>query len=94
MKLSKGFEINCPDVVRPLIQSRMPSSPSSDMGHIKSFGSGDDEKSKKICGGWVLRVEEMEHLRRTPYLYNASAGSVLELFCLQRLVYEYNMLMD
>lgn len=41
-------------------------------------------KTRENFGGWVLPVEQMDNLRKKPYLYNASAGSVLELLFLQR----------
>lgn len=41
-------------------------------------------KTKENFGGWVLPVEQMDNLRKMPYLYNASAGSILELLFLQR----------
>ncbi|XP_037277095.2 choline/ethanolaminephosphotransferase 1-like [Rhipicephalus microplus] len=41
-------------------------------------------KTRENFGGWVLPVEQMDNLKKKPYLYNASAGSVLELLFLQR----------
>ena len=52
--------------------------------HLNSNGSPTNGKSKQIVGGWVLTRRQMAHLSEQPYLYNASAGSYLELFCLQR----------
>lgn len=40
--------------------------------------------TRENSGGWILPVEQMDHLRKTPYHYNASAGSILELLFLQR----------
>lgn len=42
------------------------------------------QKSKQLVGGWVLTRQQMAYLTDQPYMYNASAGSYLELFCLQR----------
>lgn len=43
-----------------------------------------EAKPKQLIGGWVLTRPQMSHLKENPYFYNASAGSYLELFCLQR----------
>ncbi|KAK8770458.1 hypothetical protein V5799_013076 [Amblyomma americanum] len=45
---------------------------------------GKTTKTRENFGGWVLPVEQMDNLRKKPYMYNASAGSVLELLFLQR----------
>ncbi|XP_015782514.1 cholinephosphotransferase 1 [Tetranychus urticae] len=42
------------------------------------------EKSKQMNGGWVLSSHQMQFISKYPYIYCAAAGSVLELFCLQR----------
>ena len=39
---------------------------------------------KGHVGGWAFTPAQMAHLKVTPYEYNASAGSVLELLVLQR----------
>lgn len=41
-------------------------------------------KTRENFGGWVLPMEQMDNLRKIPYRYNASSGSVLELLFLQR----------
>ncbi|CAN8026522.1 unnamed protein product [Ixodes persulcatus] len=41
-------------------------------------------KTRENFGGWILPEEQMDKLRKTPYHYNASAGSILELLFLQR----------
>ena len=48
-------------------------------------GAIDDQKALKgHVGGWAFTPAQMAHLKVTPYEYNASAGSVLELLVLQR----------
>ena len=50
-----------------------------------SSGVQDDHiKAKDTVGGWAFTPEQMRHLKVTPYEYNASAGSYLELWIMQR----------
>lgn len=51
---------------------------------IKQFEVQEVSYWKHEAGGWVLTPSQMRHIREEPYQYNASAGSYLELFCLQR----------
>jgi hypothetical protein len=46
--------------------------------------SEDILQSKEVIGGWVLTPSQMKFLHEKPYLYNASAGSYLELLFLQK----------
>ncbi|XP_064482379.1 cholinephosphotransferase 1-like isoform X2 [Ornithodoros turicata] len=58
-----------------------------DLSFFFFFSKGAMEKTTKTrdnFGGWVLPVEQMDHLRKVPYQYNASAGSLLECLFLQR----------
>lgn len=43
-----------------------------------------EKHTREFGGGWVLPADQMDYLRRYPYEYHASAGSVLELLFLQR----------
>lgn len=48
-------------------------------------GAQDDHKLlKDRVGGWALTPDQLRYLKCTPYEYNASAGSYLELLFLQR----------
>lgn len=58
-------------------------------GHLVSGLVRDEhgnlkEHSRQLVGGWVFTRQQMAYLKDQPYMYNASAGSYLELFCLQR----------
>lgn len=44
----------------------------------------DNKRLKQVVGGWALSPEHMQYLSTNPYVYNASAGSYLELLFLQR----------
>ncbi|KAH8026145.1 hypothetical protein HPB51_016456 [Rhipicephalus microplus] len=43
-------------------------------------------KTRENFGGWVLPVEQMDNLKKKPYLYNASAGSERTLYPMAALV--------
>lgn len=51
---------------------------------IKQYELKEVSRRKHEAGGWVLTPSQMRYIREQPYQYNASAGSYLELFCLQR----------
>lgn len=53
---------------------------------IKQYELSEVSRRKHEAGGWVLTPCQMRYIREQPYQYNASAGSYLELFCLQRWV--------
>ncbi|CAG2114973.1 unnamed protein product [Medioppia subpectinata] len=43
----------------------------------------DNKRLKQVLGGWALSSSQMRYLSTKPYVYNASAGSYLELLFLQ-----------
>ena len=47
----------------------------------------DNKRLKQLVGGWALKPHHMHYLSTNPYVYNASAGSYLELLFLQRYYY-------
>lgn len=51
---------------------------------IKQYELNEVSRRKHEAGGWVLTPSQLRYIREVPYHYNASAGSYLELFCLQR----------
>lgn len=52
---------------------------------VLKSGVVDDHKALKgHVGGWAFTPEQMTYMKTTPYVYNASAGSYLEVFVLQR----------
>lgn len=52
---------------------------------VLKSGVVDDHKALKgHVGGWAFTPKQMAHMKTTPYVYNASAGSYLEVFALQR----------
>jgi len=44
----------------------------------------DNKRLKELHGGWTLDKKQMQYLMTNPYVYNASAGSYLELLFLQK----------
>ncbi|KAH9417603.1 hypothetical protein DERP_010417 [Dermatophagoides pteronyssinus] len=44
----------------------------------------DHKTSKRSVGGWALKPDQMKFLKDHTYEYNASAGSVLEIWIMQR----------
>lgn len=46
----------------------------------------DNKRLKQVVGGWALSPKHMQYLISKPYVYNASAGSYLELLFLQKYV--------
>lgn len=47
-------------------------------------GCENHKDSKLVAGGWALAPEQMDFLKDRDYEYNASAGSILELFVMQK----------
>jgi len=46
--------------------------------------SKESKKNTETSPGWILLPEQIDFLHKTPYAYNATAGSFLELLFLQR----------
>nr|XP_046913672.1 cholinephosphotransferase 1-like [Dermatophagoides farinae] len=44
----------------------------------------DHKTSKRSVGGWALRPDQLKYLKDHVYEYNASAGSILEVWIMQR----------
>lgn len=51
---------------------------------IKQYELNERSRRQREAGGWVLTPSQLRFIQEQPYHYNASAGSYLELFCLQR----------